>query len=176
MGEPGRKLTLPLSEMLEFASFSACEQRYICRSLDIAFGRPRALRSWARSLGEARSIRDQARLYRRIALLKSLAPHHFDSEAAEPVLAPLITMTAFDLAQGGLVTYPAYRFLYERMLGADLRPWLVPAFCAAASLPNRPTEQRIRLLRTVCEDAMTAISWPGSPPAFMPQWIEPMLA
>lgn len=162
--------------MLEFAGFSPCEQRYICRSLDVAGARRNAIRTWARSLDEARSIRDQARAYQRIELLKGLAPADLGFEAAEPILSPLIAMTAFDLLQGDLSTFAAYRFLYERVLGADFRPWFVAAFCSAAALPALRGDRRLALLKTIDEDAAIATRWSGRQPGFMPQWVEPIFA
>ena len=39
---------LLISEMKEFASFSKATQRYVRRSLDIAFGRSDPIATWAR--------------------------------------------------------------------------------------------------------------------------------
>ena len=161
--------------MLEFAGLALSEQRYICRSLDVAFGRGNAIRTWARSLDEARNIRDQARAYRRIELVKSLAPADLGFEASEPMFAPMVAMTAFDLLEGDLESFPAFRFLYERILGADFRPWLVAAFCGAATLPAFRSDRRLALLKTIDEGAVVADRWSGRQPAFMPQWVEPVL-
>ena len=46
-----------ISEMKEFASFPKATQRYIRRSLDVAYGRRDAIECWARDEGEAASIR-----------------------------------------------------------------------------------------------------------------------
>jgi hypothetical protein len=54
---------LLISEMKEFAGFAKSTQRYIRRSLDVAYGRRDAIDCWARDEGEAASIRAQARLY-----------------------------------------------------------------------------------------------------------------
>ena len=51
---------LLLSEMKEFASFPKATQRYIRRSLDVAYGRRDAIECWARDEGEAASIRARA--------------------------------------------------------------------------------------------------------------------
>jgi len=171
-----RRDRLALPEMLEFASFAPSEQRFICRSLDVAAGRGNAIRTWARSLAEARSIRDQARAYRRIDYVRDLAPDDFGFEAAEPMFAPMVAMTAFDLLQGDLCTFAGYRFLYERILGADFRPWFVAAFCAAAVLPAMRSDRRIALLRTIDEATATQQHWSGRQPGFVPQWVEPVPA
>jgi len=167
---------LALTEMLEFTSFAPSEQRYICRSLDVAGGRRDAIRTWARSLTEARSIRDQARAYRGIDGLKDLLPDDYGALAGKPLLGSLMTLTAFDLGQGELVSYGAYRFLYERMLGADFRPWLLPAFCAVATLPGVRGDLRVRLLSTIPQHSARAERWSGQEPQFRPQWLEPVPA
>ena len=51
---------LLISEMKEFASFPKATQRYIRRSLDVAYGRRDAIECWARDEGEAASIRAQS--------------------------------------------------------------------------------------------------------------------
>src|SRR3546814_5758194 len=84
----------------------------------------------------AASIRAQARLYDRLPDLRVMIPDDSGLDAVEPFMAPLVTVSAFDLGQGRLTSFPAYRFLYERLLGADARPWLPAAFCAAAALPH----------------------------------------
>ena len=52
-----------LVELEEFASFTSAEQRYIRRSLEVAFARADATDHWARGLAEADCIKLQARAY-----------------------------------------------------------------------------------------------------------------
>jgi hypothetical protein len=47
---------LTFAEIKEFASFSAASQRYIRRSLDVAFDRKDAIELWSRDVVEAASI------------------------------------------------------------------------------------------------------------------------
>jgi len=68
----------------------------------------------------------------------------------------LITLSAFDLGQDRLPNFAAYRFLYERLIGASSRPWLPAAFCAAAALPNLHPDDRRALLQSIGEAAATA--------------------
>ena len=127
--------TLTLAEMKEFAGFSAATQRYIRRSLDVAFDRKDAISLWSRDAVEVTSIDAQYLFYARLPDIKALVPDSAVLQDAEPFLAQLITVSAFDLGQGPIACFAAYRFLYERLLGADARPWLPAAFCAAASMP-----------------------------------------
>ncbi|MDE0932134.1 MAG: hypothetical protein OSA47_00835, partial [Novosphingopyxis baekryungensis] len=89
-----------LAEMKEFASFTAATQRYVRRSLDVAFEREDAVKRWSRDVGEVASIRAQYRLYERLEKLRDTIPTSSDIDAAEPFMAPLITVSAFDLGQG----------------------------------------------------------------------------
>jgi hypothetical protein len=66
--------TITLAEMREFASFPAATQRYIRRSLDVAFHRADAMDLWCRDVVEAASIRAQSRVYERIQELRTMVP------------------------------------------------------------------------------------------------------
>lgn len=163
---------MTLAEMKEFASFGAATQRYIRRALDIGLEREDALQRWSRDVVEAASIRAQSRMYDRLPEIRALMPDDSGLEAVEPFMAPLVTVSAFDLGQGRLPTFSAYRFLYERLLGAEVRPWLPAAFCAAASLPTLHPDLRRRLLQSISEAAATASGWSSRKPAFFPYWVE----
>lgn len=163
---------MTLAEMKEFAGFSAATQRYIRRSLDIGLDRDDAMERWSRDIVEAASIRAQARMYDRLPEIRALTPDDSGLEAVEPFMTPLITVSAFDLGQGRLPTFSAYRFLYERLVGADVRPWLPAAFCASAALPTLHPDLRRKLLQSISEAAATASGWSSRKPAFFPYWVE----
>lgn len=161
-----------LSEIREFASFPASTQRYIRRSLDVGLRRADAMKIWSRDIVEAASIRAQARMYDRLAEIKARVPDDSGLDQVEPFMAPLVTISAFDLGQDRLNGFSAYRFLYERLIGASARPWLPGAFCAAASLPHLHPEKRRALLQSISEAAATAIGWSNREPNFFPEWVE----
>nr|WP_239473885.1 hypothetical protein [Sphingomonas sp. BT552] len=163
---------MTLAEMKEFASFSSSTQRYIRRSLDIGLDRDDAMTRWSRDVVEAASIRAQARLYRALPAIREIVPDDSGLDAIEPFLAPLVTVVAFDLGQGRLPSFSAVRFLYERLIGAEVRPWLPAAFCAAAALPHLHPELRRTLLQSISEAAATAAGWSNRQPAFFPYWVE----
>lgn len=163
---------MTLAEMKEFAGFPAATQRYIRRSLDIGLDREDAMARWSRDVVEAASIRAQARLYAALPDIRAIIPDDSGLDAVEPLLAPLIGVSAFDLGQGRLTTFSAYRFLYERLIGAAVRPWLPAAFCAAAALPHLHPELRRKLLQSISEAAATASGWSNRQPAFFPHWVE----
>ncbi len=163
---------MTLSEMKEFAGFAAATQRYVRRSLDIGLDRDDALSRWSRDVVEAASIRAQARMYDRLPELRVMVPDDNGLDAVEPFMAPLVTVSAFDLGQGRLTTFSAYRFLYERLIGAEVRPWLPAAFCSAAALPTLHPDLRRRLLQSISEAAATASGWSSRQPSFYPAWVE----
>jgi len=161
-----------ISELKEFAGFSKATQRYIRRSLDVAYGRRDALECWARDEGEAASIRAQARLYKQLDSLRQHVPDDSGLDMVEPFLGMLITLSAFDLGQELLTNIVAYRYLYERLIGAAARPWLPAAFCAAPALPHLHPDRRRTLLQSISESAATAPGWSNREPAFWPEWVE----
>ena len=81
-----------ISEMKEFASFPKATQRYIRRSLDVAYGRRDAIECWARDEGEAASIRAQARLYKQLDHLRLQVPDDSGLDMIEPFIGMLITL------------------------------------------------------------------------------------
>jgi hypothetical protein len=116
--------------------------------------------------------RAASRVYERIQELRTMVPDDSGLDQVEPFMAPLISISAFDLGQERLSSFSAYRFLYERLLGAGARPWLPGAFCAAASLPNLHPDRRRALLQSISEAAATAIGWSNREPSFYPEWVE----
>lgn len=164
--------SLTIAELREFAGFSPCEQRYIRRSLDVGLGRQDAFRLWARDAAEISSIRSQYVAYQDLKQLRGTQPDEASFEGVEEFMAKLLRVTAFDLAQERIECFSAYRFLYERLLGAAIRPWLPAAFCAAAALPQIRPERRRLLLRSISEAAATAPGWSTREPCFYPEFIE----
>ncbi len=163
---------LTFAEIKEFASFSAGAQRYIRRSLDVAFDRVDAVEIWSRDVVEAASIKSQYKFYDRLAEIRALIPDSSAIGDAEAFLTPLISVSAFDLGQGRIDGFSAYRFLYERLIGAEARPWLPAAFCAASSMPHLQPERRKLLLQSISEAVATAPGWSKRSPSFFPEWVE----
>ncbi|WP_234178411.1 hypothetical protein [Sphingopyxis sp. NFH-91] len=163
---------LSLAEIKEFAGFAAGTQRYIRRSLDIGLERDDAIERWSRDMVEEAAIRVQARVYQRLCDIRTHIPEDSGLDALEAFMAPLVAVSAFDLGQDRLPTFAAYRFLYERLLGAHARPWLPGAFCAAASLPHLHPDKRKLLLQSISEAAATAPGWSAREPSFYPEWVE----
>lgn len=171
MGQ-ARTASLTISELREFAAFTACEQRYIKRSLDIGLGRQDAFKLWARDAAETTSIRSQYVSYQELKSLRAILPDETGCDDLEAFMGKLVRISAFDLAQGRIACFSAYRFLYERLLGARVRPWLPASFCAAAALPQIRPDRRRDLLHSISEAAATAPGWSDREPHFYPEWVE----
>ena len=164
--------SLTIAELREFASFSENEQRFIERSLDIALGRGDAFKSWGAEPGESSSIRGQYLAYRELKTLRDMIPCEATMEGLEAFMGPLMRVSAQDLARERIESFSAYRFLYERLLGARARPWLPAAFCAAAALPQIRPLRRKMLLQSLSEAAATAPGWSDREPCFYPEKVE----
>ena len=163
---------LAIAELKEFASFPAGTQRYIRRSLDVGLERTDACKRWSRDVVERAGIRVQERVYEKLSEIRGRVPEDLGLEWVEPFMAPLVSVSAFDLSQDRLPSFSAYRFLYERLIGAAARPWLPGAFCAAASLPHIAPERRLDLLQSISENAATAPAWSMREPSFYPAWVD----
>ncbi len=164
--------SLTINELREFASFSPCEQRYIKRSLDVGLGRQDAFKLWARDAAESASIRSQYVAYQELKNLRGRVPADTGFDSLEGYIGKLVRLAAFDLAQERIESFSAFRFLYERLLGAEARPFLPAAFCAASALPQIRPDRRKHLLQSISEAAATAPGWSVREPSFYPEWVE----
>lgn len=165
-------MMMPIAEMREFAGFVPCEQRYIKRSLDIGLARTDAFRRWGRSEAENTAIRRQYVAYQDLKALRGLVPQDGALHEVEAFLGKLVRVAAFDLEQERLASFSAFRFLYERLLGAAARPYLPAAFCAASALPSIRPEWRKVLLQSLSEAAATAPGWSEREPVFYPEYVD----
>jgi hypothetical protein len=163
--------SLTIAELREFASFSPAEQLFIERSLDIALGRGDAFKRWG-SAGQSAAIRSQYIAYRELPALRRAIAAERAFDGPQEFLGPLVRLTAHDLAHDQLASFSAYRFLYERLLGARARPWLPAAFCGAAALPQIQPLRRKALLQSLSEAAATAPAWSEREPCFYPERVE----
>ncbi len=151
--------SLTIAELREFASFTEEEQLFIERGLDIGLGRGDAFKAWSKGAGDKAAIRQQYLAYRELRALRDTVPCESSLEALQEFIGALVRITVQDLAQEQISSFSAYRFLYERLLGARARPWLPAAFCGAAALPQIRPFRRKTLLQSLSEAAATAPAW-----------------
>jgi hypothetical protein len=163
----GLKGAKMMAELREFASFSPETQRFICQSLDIAFYPDLPIKTWARDELDADRIAAQKQVYRALPGIRAALPRISAPVDAEAFLYPLIEASAFDISCADIANFAQYRFLYERLLGARVRPWLPTAFMTAASLPYIPADIRQALIATA-GDALTD-DWSNVEPVYWPK-------
>ena len=169
----GTKVTSPsIAEMREFAGFTPGEQAFITRSLDVGLARGDAFKCWTGGSDSNSAIRGQYIAYRELRELRASVPAETGFEGVAGFIGTLVRISAQDLAQERLASFSAYRFLYERLLGPDVRPFLPAAFCGAAALPQIRPERRKLLLQSLSESAATAPAWSEREPGFYPVRIE----
>jgi hypothetical protein len=159
-----------LRELQEYAAFSAPTQAYIRRALDVWSGRPLPLSAGADTAEESASLAARLVFYGRLDEIAASIPPDDDLASVNRLMAWLVPITAFDIAHTALDSFAAYRFLYERLLGAAVRPWLLGAFCTAAALPQLHPRHRLQLLRSINEGGVAA--WAIRKPVFYPQTVE----
>jgi hypothetical protein len=156
------------AEIQEFAGFSPEAQHYIRRSLEVASGDRTAIERCSNNPHERIQVRAQFEQYSWLThMRRMLAERRPTDEGA--LLSLLTDLTSFDLRSGDLDCFAAYRFLYERLLGARAREWLPSAFCAAALLPSVKPIRRFALLASIGEAAL--LPWPDREPCFFPEQI-----
>jgi hypothetical protein len=159
-----------LAEIQEFGSFGTETQRYLCRSLHVAFAREFSPSEWARNESEAANIQAQMRVYKMLPAIRSFIPEGDRAVDAEAFLSPLIAASVFDLSSSCITTFAEYAFLYERLLGAAVRPWLPSSFAAAAAMPCLPKDDRLRLLSSLSPGLTD--QWSADEPGFFPEFLE----
>ena len=158
--------------MREFASFTPAEQRYIKRSLDVGLARGDAFKMWGSSEDDSASIRRQYVFYQGLKAARAMTPTDGAIGDVERFVSKLVRIAVFDLEQDAIESFSAFRFLYERLIGAEARPYLPAIFCAAAALPMiRPAQRKI-LLQSLSEAAATAPGWSTRAATFYPEFVE----
>ena len=162
---------LLISEMKEFASFSKATQRYIRRSLDVAYGRRDAIECWARDearpldprpgpdLQAARPSAPAGSRRQRPRHDRAVHRHADHPCGVRPRPGPPAELRRLPLP----LRAPDRR---------SSRPWLPAAFCAAAALPHLHPDRRRTLLQSISESAATAPGWSSREPVFWPEWVE----
>jgi hypothetical protein len=164
-----------IAEMKEFGTFHKKTQRYIRQSLDVAYKRGDPVATWGRTEEERHNIRMQIHNY---ALLLNRIKIRLDRASGvsighiEHVIGPLIGVATYDLSNGCLNGFGPFRFLYERLFGAEVRPWLPSVYMAAAGMPLLHANDRKNLLHAISERAACGDAWSSRDPMFIPEWVE----
>ena len=110
--------------------------------------------------------------YQDLKALRHSIPDADAVDSISPFIGQLARLAAFDLAQERLDGFSPFRFLYERLLGAEIRPWLPSAFCSGAAMPHLRPARRKLLLQSLSEAAATAPAWSTRAPSFYPEYVD----
>ena len=161
-----------LHELQEFASFPAATQAYIRGALEVRSAGRIGFSTDADGGEAGQSLAARIAFYDRLDEIAAAIPADDDLAAVTGLMRWLVPLTAFDIAHTALGSFAAYRFLYERLLGAAVRPWLLGAFCTAAALPQLHPQHRLQLLRSIDETCAGPRGRSIREPAFYPQAIE----
>jgi hypothetical protein len=167
-----RRARLQVSEMREFASFTDAEQRFIKQSLHVSKNETAQLERMERTTDERYLILAQSELYAVLPTIRDAVPENFCFDGIQTFMARTTVLAAFDLHRSKIRSFSAFRFLYERLLGARARPWLPAIFLSAAALPHIKPDKRKILLQSISEQAVTAPGWSRQEPTFFPEWID----
>jgi hypothetical protein len=168
-------------QQAEYASFTVLERLHILRALHIAEADRAALPQFSIPIAAARHpdvqrmwanfetlrVGDLMTVYRPEGAdwIRSAIPHDGEASACATLLEKLIFVTIKELNVGILERFGPYRFLYERIIGPEIHPYLPPAFLAAVSLPRWPLDWRVLAAQSVeqWDDCS-----PPLPPVFFP--------
>lgn len=167
-------------ERAEFAAFSREEQLHIVRAIKMADSIANAASTLAAGIA-ALKHKDSSRLgaalttmqagdlgQAYISVLISLKKSiRRDGEATRNAsfLKDLIWLTIRELEQDLIERYPPYRYLYQRLVGREIVPFLPSAFLAAVSLPRWDREWSRGAIASVEFEESGDF---GTPPQFFP--------
>jgi len=149
-----------INEFREYSGFQASEQTYIALSL--------AQAGYAATAAMKNRPNEAPPLAIKTYGMRTRIPDDSDLGKLSPFIGEMIDVSAHHLRGGELKSFSAYRFLFERLLGAPVRPWLPSAFCGAAALPDLKPDHRKSLLHSITEAAATAPGWSLREPIFFP--------
>lgn len=159
-----------VAEATEYSELSPKAQRYIARSLEVAQTGLKCAKQWARGVGESSSIMVQVSLYMRLPEARNKIPKSNAFWELSDFFGYALPCAAFDVSEGRLDGFAAFKFLYERLLGARARPWLASLYAAAVALPNfRPSDFYTTDGGWNCE--IDSRDWDTTEPQFMPEWV-----
>ena len=137
-------------ERAEFAQFRSLVQIYIVRALDLGLPRNHPMERWheggpvgmAMLLARADAYRHLGVLREELQDCKQVGPDFRYWDAIRKAVR-------FDVQHEEMGDIAAFRFLYERLLGPPIRPWITSLYLAAVTEPDSTSEWKERCLASV---------------------------
>lgn len=125
-----------VEEMRPFAAFPAATRRYIVRSLDFGLPRGDPMVRWVGSFFDQGVLMAREECYAHVPRLRQALASGMTLERWMPEHAALQRCADFDLQWEEMGDFTAFAFLYERLFGMGVRPWLTSLFASAATAPT----------------------------------------
>lgn len=157
-----------IDEMALFAAFPLATRRYIVRALDFGLPRGKPLVRWADSFFDIPMNLARLDLYLAFPAVRE----RFASGGVERWMSEFTAVQRaadFDLQWPEIASFVPFRFLYERLAGPMLAPWLPSIFGAAATSPKLSEESRAEALATLTMFDTQEIERTTAP-TFYPDW------
>lgn len=154
--------------MEQYARLPLASRRYIVRALDFGLKRGDYMARWAGSFFDMPTNLARADVYSGISIVRPTIS--VGAGLPESVDVLLRRCTGFDLQFEEMSDFTAYNFLYERLFGAGIRPYLAAAYSAAASSPTLTADARRKALSGITMFEQTEENFGGDEPQFYPEW------
>jgi len=160
-----------IDEMALFSTFPTPTRRYIVRALDFGLPRGKPLERWVGSFFDIATQAARADLYHSIPIVRRrLEAINGPLENWMDEYRSIQRCADFDLRFPEIASMVPFGFLYERLYGPKVRPWLPAIFMAAAASPAMTEEGRLAALQSVTMFDIAAPSEQGTPCALFPEW------
>lgn len=136
-----------VDEMAQFASFPEATRRYICEALEIGFTGVSNKPVVGDRLSAIASRLARMDVYHSMPFVREcISNKNYNLETWSKEFGLLHRYAQFDVQYAEMSDFKAFVFLYERLLGSAIRPWLLSIYLAAAASPRITEEAREQLL------------------------------
>jgi hypothetical protein len=133
--------------MAQFASFPEATRHYISEALVMGLTKPGEKPWVANTLWESAAKLARMDVYHSIPVVRErIAAKGYQLETWSDEFGLLHRYAQFDLQHEEMSDFPAFVFLYERLLGPAIRPWLLSIYLAAAGSPLLTEKGRERAI------------------------------
>lgn len=159
-----------IDEMRLFAAFPAATRRYIVRSLDFGLPRGDPMTRWVGGFFDMGPLMARADRYAAVPETRRALAGAKALERWMPEFVVLQRCADFDLQWDEVGDFSAFGFLYERLFGPAVRPWLTGVFAAAVASPGVVREAGSAALVSLTMFDGPDWNIDAPPPRFLPEW------
>lgn len=155
-------------EKHRFLEFTPATRRYIVRALDFGLTRGDPTKRWTRDFCDLPIVLVTSNIYGCVAPVREFLAKGGQLERWTTELAALQRVADFDLQYDEMVEFEAFGFLYERLFGPKVRPWVTSLFCGAATSPKVCWDHGVAALRSLTLNAGPGWNDGRPEPSFLP--------